>query len=563
MKKIVLILGILVLIFTLALLFTPSVKAAGTVTSATGGETISADNVATVTYTTLIGPTLTCGATGDIANGSTITITAPSGFNFSTTANSVTAAPTNEINLGGGAGASVTLTPTNTTITISVTTGNTTTAGASITMSGIQVIPTAGCPLASGELSVTFSAGSFGNDPTSGTLTQVPGAVNKLLITLPGQTGPDSCVGPTGTPTAQVAGTAFNITSLTATDQYFNTTTTYKGTKTIAYSGPGTCGVSPSYTTAVSFTDGVSTTLATTLVLAQVTTITATEGGSYGVASSNLTVNPAAITNLTAVGLSPGVVRLAWSVPAGCPTGYVVKYSTSDIDTQDKFNAASTFSQSWAGTATVGDVSGLVGGWNYYFAMEATGLDATQAALSNRPSTIAPAVIPDSIAPISSITLPLSGATIEAGKSYTITGTSSDTGGSSVKEVKLSLDAGLTWLAVTSKTAVGAGFTWEYVWANPVAGSYNLKTRAVDWIGNVETPGPGITITVTAPAIVPPVEEVPPEVVPSVEKPIAEMTVEELKAKIVEIQQKIVQLLQQLIQLIQAQIAELQAKLPR
>lgn len=46
---------------------------------------------------------------------------------------------------------------------------------------------------------------------------------------------------------------------------------------------------------------------------------------------------------------------------------------------------------------------------------------------------------------------------------------------------------------------------------------------------------------------------------PTEEKPIEEMTKEELRAKILEIQKKIIMLLQQLIQLIQERIAQLQA----
>ena len=84
---------------------------------------------------------------------------------------------------------------------------------------------------------------------------------------------------------------------MTATDQYYNIVTTYSGAKTIAYSGHG--GSLSTYTTSVSFSAGVSTTtLSTTLTKAENTTITATDGGSYGYASSVLTVNPAAFTKM-------------------------------------------------------------------------------------------------------------------------------------------------------------------------------------------------------------------------------------------------------------------------
>jgi hypothetical protein len=126
-------------------------------------------------------------------------------------------------------------------------------------------------------------------------VTYVAGPVSKLVVTLPGQTF-TSGVGNSGTVTAQTAGTAFNITSITATDANFNTVTSYSGSKTISYSGPGGM---PTYTTAVSFTNGQSTTtLATTLTKAEATTITASDGTTTGPASSSLTINAGAFTKL-------------------------------------------------------------------------------------------------------------------------------------------------------------------------------------------------------------------------------------------------------------------------
>src|SRR5206468_877858 len=94
--------------------------------------------------------------------------------------------------------------------------------------------------------------------------------------------------GITGAAADQTAGSSFNI-ALVAADREFNIASTYAGAKTISYSGPG--GV-PSYTTAVGFSAGLSTnTLATTLIKAETTTITATDGTVAGIASSNLKVN--------------------------------------------------------------------------------------------------------------------------------------------------------------------------------------------------------------------------------------------------------------------------------
>src|ERR1700722_11718514 len=98
-------------------------------------------------------------------------------------------------------------------------------------------------------------------------------AQTKMFVTLPGQTF-TSGTGNSGTVTAQTAGTSFNIT-LTAVDAGNHTVTTYSGTKTINYSGPGGA---PTYTTSVNFVNGQATGVPVTLTLAQTATITATDG---------------------------------------------------------------------------------------------------------------------------------------------------------------------------------------------------------------------------------------------------------------------------------------------
>ena len=128
--------------------------------------------------------------------------------------------------------------------------------------------------------------------------------MSQLVVTLPGQTFNNTSAkatsGNSGTVTAQTAGTAFNLTALSATDQFFNTSTEYTGAHTISFSGPGGSGTwAPTYTTAVSFTSGLATTvLATRLYKAATTTITASDGTITGPASSSLTVNPSAINKL-------------------------------------------------------------------------------------------------------------------------------------------------------------------------------------------------------------------------------------------------------------------------
>ena len=152
--------------------------------------------------------------------------------------------------------------------------------------------------------------------------------------------------------------------------------------------------------------------------------------------------------------------------------------------------------------------------------------------------------------PSSNITSPTAGATISAGEKYTIKGTAEDSGGSLIQGVEVSLDGGKTWSTAKIKSALANVFPWEYVWQNPTEGEYTIKARATDTVGNIESPSAGVKVTVSTPVV----SEVPAEVP---EKPISEMTAQELEAKIVEIQQKIINLLQQLIQFIQQQIQEL------
>lgn len=101
------------------------------------------------------------------------------------------------------------------------------------------------------------------------------------------------------TPSTQTSGTAFNET-LTAVDAYGNTATGYTGTRTIAFSGPGSSpsATLPKYPASVKFTSGVSESLAITLYKAETPTLTAKEGSISG-SSGGFTVTAAAPKSLT------------------------------------------------------------------------------------------------------------------------------------------------------------------------------------------------------------------------------------------------------------------------
>ena len=98
----------------------------------------------------------------------------------------------------------------------------------------------------------------------------------------------------------------------------------------------------------------------------------------------------------------------------------------------------------------------------------------------------------DVTAPRSTITSPAAGAVVADGTTVTISGTATDTGGV-VAGVEVSTDGGSTW-----HPAVGMG-SWTYSWKATSSGSINIKTRATDDSGNIETPAAGRTVTVNCP----------------------------------------------------------------
>ena len=266
------------------------------------------------------------------------------------------------------------------------------------------------------------------------------------------------------------------------------------------------------------------------------------------VSTANLVnAQPAAISDLQCFfAQTPGAVWLTWTAPAGA-VSYDVRYFPGAIDATH-YNLAWQFSQNWSGTAQQGLVISLTGNTTWFFAMKAIDASNNYSDISNVVSCFVPSVVvpTDKIAPTSLITDPKDGATILAGKDYIIKGDSSDTGGSSVKEVEISFDQGKNWFKTEAMTEnKNNGFSWKFTWSKPVVGDYQLITRTTDWVGNIETPGTGIKVKVAS------------QETPVIEKPISQMSVEELKAKIAETQQKIIELLSQLIQITQEQINQL------
>ena len=94
----------------------------------------------------------------------------------------------------------------------------------------------------------------------------------------------------------------------------------------------------------------------------------------------------------------------------------------------------------------------------------------------------------DTAPPISIITSPASGATVNGGATVTVTGTATDSGGA-VGGVEVSGDGGTTWHPATGRE------NWSYDWMPQASGRTTLLSRAVDDSGNLEQPH-GIPITI-------------------------------------------------------------------
>ena len=99
----------------------------------------------------------------------------------------------------------------------------------------------------------------------------------------------------------------------------------------------------------------------------------------------------------------------------------------------------------------------------------------------------------DNTKPTSVINSPGSGASLTAGQVVTVSGTASDVGGV-IAGVEVSTDNGASWHPATGDE------TWTYTWSPQVAGTYTIRSRAVDDSINLETPSAGRTVTVTGPS---------------------------------------------------------------
>ncbi|PYR88036.1 MAG: hypothetical protein DMF84_29675 [Acidobacteria bacterium] len=102
------------------------------------------------------------------------------------------------------------------------------------------------------------------------------------------------------------------------------------------------------------------------------------------------------------------------------------------------------------------------------------------------------AISDDIFAPTSTIVSPAAGASVESGSRVAISGTAVENGGGTIAGVEVSVDNGTTW---HTANLLPSG-VWNYEWTPGSPGTANIRSRAFDDSGNVESAGPGATVIV-------------------------------------------------------------------
>lgn len=166
---------------------------AGTMIVASGGSAISADTTSAAggsgAWTTLTGPTYQETVKADLLTG-TVILTAPAGFEFNTAATvtvQLVAGDANankNINKAAVGGIVDTAIVTATTITWNVSSQSNGLTMNEFTWQGIQVRPTAGSPLATGNIIPSGVSGIGNFAASAGTLTEIPGNVSATVSTV-------------------------------------------------------------------------------------------------------------------------------------------------------------------------------------------------------------------------------------------------------------------------------------------------------------------------------------------------------------------------------------------
>ncbi|MCO5987761.1 DUF4082 domain-containing protein [Actinoallomurus spadix] len=114
--------------------------------------------------------------------------------------------------------------------------------------------------------------------------------------------------------------------------------------------------------------------------------------------------------------------------------------------------------------------------------------------MGTQPASLQSGLVPatpstDTSPPTSTITNPSSGAGVVPGRSVTVQGTATDTGGGVVGGVEVSFD-GVQWFHAAGRSA------WQYPWTPTGNGPVTIRVRAVDDIGNVQANPTTVNVTV-------------------------------------------------------------------
>jgi hypothetical protein len=403
--------------------------ASTTITPASGGTTMLATNAGpTATYTSLGSIVVDEASPAEISTGR-FTVLVPSGFELRTTT-------TVSVTPGGSTGShrprisassncansnqtGITVTPTASAVTFYMCAVDD--RESTITISGLAVRPTSSFPVASGNLyldgstgAVTVSGVTRGVGGTSfGSLVEQPGATTQLGVAIG---------------SSVTAGSSQSVT-VTAKDQYGNTTPSYLGTVKFTSTDPSA--VLPGNTAFTAANAGVRVFTGVVLKTAGGRSVTATDtvtssitgvGATTVVADVASTMSLTGIANPTTSGGSASATVTLRDAYGNVATGYRGTVTFSSSDSAATLPSAYTFTAADAGTHTFSGITLRTSG-----SQSVSVSDGTRSATQS-PITVQPGALDH-------LTVSPGTATIEAGATRTFTAQGRDAAGNNLGDV--------------------------------------------------------------------------------------------------------------------------------